>query len=144
MTRVGIDIGGAFTDVVVYNEENGEISWVKVETTPDDPSNGVLEAIDETKINLGYINTIIHGQTLAINTIVERKGAKVGLITTKGFRDILEIQRANRRDMYNFRYKKPIPFVPRYLRLEVGERIKSNGDILLPINENEVVEAIKN
>ncbi|PVU77835.1 5-oxoprolinase [Sulfolobus islandicus] len=143
MTKVGIDIGGAFTDVVVYNEENGEISWVKVETTPDDPSNGVLKAIDETKINLGYVNTIIHGQTLAINTIVERKGAKVGLITTKGFRDILEIQRANRRDMYNFRYKKPIPLVPRYLRLEVGERIKSNGDILLPINENEVVEAVK-
>lgn len=117
MIRVGIDIGGAFTDVVVYNEENGEISWAKVETTPDDPSNGVLEAIDEAKVNLGYVNTIIHGQTLAINTIVERKGAKVGLITTKGFRDILEIQRANRRDMYNFRYKKPTPFVPRYLKI---------------------------
>ncbi|AAK41875.1 hydantoinase/oxoprolinase family protein [Saccharolobus solfataricus] len=143
MIRVGIDIGGAFTDVVVYNEENGEISWAKVETTPDDPSNGVLEAIDEAKVNLGYVNTIIHGQTLAINTIVERKGAKVGLITTKGFRDILEIQRANRRDMYNFRYKKPTPFVPRYLRLEVTERIKSNGDILTSLNENEVVEAIK-
>ncbi|PVU77094.1 5-oxoprolinase [Acidianus hospitalis] len=136
--RIGIDIGGAFTDVVVFDENSGDLLWTKVETTPDDPSVGVIKGVESLNLDLKNADLIIHGQTLAINTIIERKGAKIGLITTKGFRDILEIQRANRRDMYNFRYKKPEPFVPRYLRLEISERIKSNGEILRPINEEEV------
>lgn len=143
MLRIGIDIGGAFTDVVVYDEESGDIKWVKVESTPEDPSKGVIMGIDEANLDLRKVRDIIHGQTLAINTIIERKGAKVGLITTKGFRDILEIQRANRRDMYNFKYKKPMPYVPRYLRLEVSERIKANGEVLIPLNESEVYEIYK-
>lgn len=143
MLRIGIDIGGAFTDVVVYDEESGDIKWVKVESTPEDPSKGVIIGIDEANLDLRKVRDIIHGQTLAINTIIERKGAKVGLITTKGFRDILEIQRANRRDMYNFKYKKPMPYVPRYLRLEVSERIKANGEVLIPLNESEVYEIYK-
>ncbi|MEM0212584.1 MAG: hydantoinase/oxoprolinase family protein [Saccharolobus sp.] len=143
MIRVGIDIGGAFTDIVAYDSDKESIHWVKVETTPEDPSIGVVRGIDEANIKLSEVKDIIHGQTVAINTIIERKGAKVGLITTKGFRDILEIQRANRRDMYNFKYKKPVPFVPRYLRLEVRERIKANGEILVPLNELDVYEVTK-
>lgn len=140
MIRIGIDIGGAFTDLVVYDEETEDLDWVKIETTPEDPSIGVIKAVEMSNVKLSDVKDIVHGQTLAINTIIERKGAKVGLITTKGFRDILEIQRANRRDMYNFKYKKPIPYVPRYLRLEINERIKANGEVLIPLNDQEVYE----
>lgn len=84
----------------------------------------------------------MHGQTVVINTIVTRSGAKVDLITTRGSRDILEIGRANRRDLFNLKYRKPEPFVPRYLRLEVRERILYDGRILTPINEDDVRNAI--
>jgi N-methylhydantoinase A len=139
--RIGIDIGGAFTDLIAYNDETGEMIWVKDETTPADPSVGVLNTIKKSRLDLSKGRLIIHGQTLAINTVIERKGAKVGLITTKGYRDVLELQRCNRRDMYNFRYKKPTPFVPRYLRLEVDERVMADGTILRPLNEEDVEEA---
>ncbi len=141
--RIGIDIGGAFTDLISYDDETGETTWIKVETTPANPSEGVINSVKKSKLPLGKAVALIHGQTLVINTIIERKGAKVGLITTKGYRDNLEIQRSNRRDMYNFRYKKPEPFVPRYLRLEVDERVMADGSILRPLNENHVKEATK-
>lgn len=141
--RIGIDIGGAFTDLVAYDEDTGKVIWVKGETTPADPSIGVLNTIKKSNLDLSKSRLIVHGQTLVINTIIERKGAKVGLITTKGFRDTLELQRSNRRDMYNFRYKKPEPFVPRYLRLEVEERIMADGSILKPLNKNDVVKVTK-
>jgi len=136
--RIGIDIGGAFTDLVAYNEETGELVWKKVETTPWDPSEGVLNALEKSGIDLKSCYAFIHGQTLVINTILTRSGAKVGLITTKGFRDVLELQRSNRRDMYNFQYRKPEPFVPRYLRREVTERILSDGSELVPLNQEEL------
>jgi len=141
--RVGIDIGGAFTDLVAYDDETGDFIWVKDETTPHDPSIGVLNTVSKSKIDFLKVFSIIHGQTLVINTIIEKKGAKVGLITTKGYRDVLELQRSNRRDMYNFRYKKPQPLVPRYLRLEVDERIMSDGTILRPLNEKDVEKAVQ-
>jgi N-methylhydantoinase A len=84
MIRIGIDIGGAFTDLVAYDEETGEIIWVKVETTPKDLSEGVINSIIKSKIDLSKVSSIVHGQTLVINTIVTREGAKTGLITTKG------------------------------------------------------------
>ncbi|MCS7103318.1 MAG: hydantoinase/oxoprolinase family protein, partial [Candidatus Korarchaeum sp.] len=136
--RIGIDIGGAFTDLVSYNDETGEMTWVKVETTPADPSIGVLNSVKKSGISMKNAKVIVHGQTLVINTIITKSGAKVGLITTKGYRDNLEIQRSNRRDMYNFRYKKPEPFVPRYLRLEVDERIMADGSVLKELNEEQV------
>jgi len=139
--RVGIDIGGAFTDLVAYDDETGDFVWVKDETTPHDPSVGVLNTVVKSKVDFSRVLSIIHGQTLVINTIIERKGAKVGLITTKGYRDVLELQRSNRRDMYNFRYKKPQSLVPRYLRLEVDERVMSDGTILKPLNEEDVEKA---
>ncbi|MCS7146353.1 MAG: hydantoinase/oxoprolinase family protein [Nitrososphaerota archaeon] len=141
--RIGIDIGGAFTDLVGYDDETGEFVWVKDETTVADPSIGVLNTISKSGIDFSKVLSIIHGQTLVINTIIERKGAKVGLITTRGYRDVLELQRSNRRDMYNFRYQKPDPIVPRYLRLEVDERVLTDGSVLKPLCEESVKEALK-
>jgi len=139
--RVGIDIGGAFTDLVAYDDSTKELKWVKVESTPRDLSAGVIECVKRSGIPPLEIGHIIHGQTVVINAIIERKGVKVGLITTKGHRDVLELQRANRRDMYNFRYKKPEPLVPRCLRLEIDERVMADGTVLKELEEEEVVEA---
>ncbi len=141
--RLGVDIGGAFTDLVAFNEETGELIWVKGETTPLDLSEGVINVVKKSKLDLSNVSMFIHGQTLVINSVVTRDGAKVGLLTTKGHRDVLILQRANRRDMYNLRYKKPEPFVPRYLTLEVDERIDGSGNIIKPLDSNSVVEAVK-
>jgi len=140
--RIGEDIGGGFTDLVAYNDETGEYVWVKGETTPKEPTRGVIKTIEKSKLDLSKARMLIHGQTLVINSVITREGAKVGLITTFGYRDCLELQRANRRDMYNFRYKKPEPFVPRYLRLEVDERIMADGTVLKPLNAEEIKNAI--
>jgi len=141
--RIGIDIGGAFTDLVAYDESTKELRWVKVESTPKELSAGVLDCVKRSGIPPEEFTQIIHGQTVVINTIIERRGVKVGLITTKGFRDVLELQRSNRRDMYNFRYKKPEPIVPRYLRLEIDERVMADGGILKELDEVQVAEGAK-
>ena len=142
--RIGVDIGGAFTDLVGYDEKKRSIIWVKVETTPNDPSVGVLNAIKRSGINMADVVTIVgHGQTVVINSIITRNGAKVGLLTTEGFRDILILQRANRRDVYNFAYRKPESFVPRYLTFEIGERMLSDGTEIKRLNVDQVREATK-
>jgi len=142
--RVGIDIGGAFTDLITINDETGEIRWVKVESTPKDYSEGVIETLVKSKLDLHArkIKNLVHGQTIVINTIVTRSGSKTGLITTKGFA-IPEIGRANRRDMFNLRYRKPEQFVPRHLTSWVRERIMADGSVLIPIDENEVRKAAR-
>ncbi len=141
--RLGVDIGGAFTDLVGYDDESGDFVWVKGETTPFEPSVGVLNTIRKSQLDMSNVAMVIHGQTLVINSIITRDGAKVGLLTTWGHRDILELQRANRRDMYNFRYRKPKPFVPRYLSLEINERILGDGSVLKPLDAGGVREAVK-
>jgi len=141
--RIGIDIGGAFTDLVGYDDSTKELRWVKVESTPKELSAGVIECVKRSGIPTEEFSQIIHGQTVVINTIIERKGVKVGLVTTKGHRDVLELQRGNRRDMYNFRYKKPEPLVHRHLRLEIDERTMADGTILHELNGEQVAEAAK-
>jgi len=141
--RVGIDIGGAFTDLVAYDPMTGITVWAKTETTPSDFSQGVIDCIEKSNVKLGDVQMILHAQTLVINTIVERTGSRVGLLTTRGFRDVLELQRSNRRDIYNFRYKKPDPLVPRYLRLEVSERMSSEGNVLVPLDREGVKKAVE-
>jgi len=142
--RIGIDIGGAFTDLVGYDEEGNKIIWIKTETTSNDPSRGVVEAIKKSKVDMSKVVTIVgHGQTVVINSIVTRDGAKVGLITTEGYRDVLSLQRANRRDIYNFSYKKPSPFVPRYLTMEVTERVKSDGSVITPMDVENLKGIVK-
>ena len=141
--KIGIDIGGAFTDLYAINQETEESFWVKVESTPPQFEVGVINGISELEakgIKMSQVSQIIHGQTVVINTIITRNGANVGFITTKGF-DILEIQRANRRDIFNYKYKKPEPFVSRYMTEHINERMDSNGLVYRPIRREEVEEA---
>lgn len=126
---------------MAFDSDTGKTVWVKVETTSADFSEGVRHCLDKSLVAMKAVDTIIHGQTLVINTIVTREGAKVGLITTRGFRDVLEQQRSNRRDMYSFRYKKPESLVPRYLRLEIDERILSDGTVLRPLQQEDIRRA---
>ena len=135
--RVTTDIGGTFTDLI-YLDNNQNVHFDKVDSTPPKFENGIMNAINKAKINIEEIDSFVHGSTVVINTITERTGAKVGLITTKGTRDILEIARANRPDLYNFKYIKPEPLVERYLRLEVNERTNYLGEIVKQVDFKEI------
>jgi N-methylhydantoinase A/oxoprolinase/acetone carboxylase beta subunit len=144
--RLGCDIGGTFTDFVLLNDETGEIQIHKCLTTPRDPSDAVEEGIKamltKTPGFVGQLDEVIHGTTLVINSIIERKGAKTGLITTKGFRDVLELAREKRYDAYDIFAVYPEPLVPRFLRLEVDERIASDGRILKKLDPKEAKEIL--
>lgn len=139
--RLGCDIGGTFTDFVLINDETGEIQINKCLTTPKDPSDAVEEGIKamlaKTPGFVGQLDEVIHGTTLVINSIIERKGAKTGLITTKGFRDVLELAREKRYDTYDIFAVYPEPLVSRPLRLEVDERIASDGRMLKNLDPEE-------
>ncbi len=141
--RVASDIGGTFTDLVAFDEDTGELSLAKVPTTPDDLTRGVLETLDPARIDAARIGCFIHGTTLIINALTERRGARTGLLTTQGFRDVLEIGRANRPDIYNFSFRKPEPFVPRDLRLEVTERMDHKGEVITPLDEDSVRRGVR-
>jgi len=145
--RLGCDIGGTFTDFVLLDDETGEIKTGKCLTTPKDPSDAVEEgirALEKTTPNfVEKLDELIHGTTLVINSIIERKGAKTGLITTKGFRDILEIGREIRYAPYDIFAEFPKPLVPRRFRLEVDERIRSNGTVLKPLDREEARRVVR-
>lgn len=140
--RIATDIGGTFTDLV-YVDNNGNFGTAKSDTTPANFEIGVINVIKESGINPEEIDTFIHGTTIIINALTERKGVKTALITTKGFRDVLEIARGNRPDLFNIRYKKPEPFVERYLRIEVNERINYKGEVLTPLNTDELLSIVE-
>lgn len=140
--RVATDIGGTFTDLV-YVDHQGRVGVAKSNTTPPNFEQGVIDVIHRSEIPVQEIETFIHGTTVIINALTERKGAKTGLITTKGFRDVLEIGRGNRPDLFNVRYKKPAPFVPRHLRQEVEERLNYKGDVLTPLHKEQVKAVIQ-
>ena len=135
--RIATDIGGTFTDIV-YIDGEGAIHVNKSHTTPPNFEQGVMDVIAKCNIDPAAVKDLTHGTTVVINALTERKGAKTGLITTRGFRDILEIGRGNRPDLFNFNFKKPEPFVPRYLRLEVSERMDYLGNEHEPLNEDDV------
>ena len=126
MLRVATDIGGTFTDLVYVNPE-GVVGTAKSHSTPGQFEKGVMDVIEGSHLQPKEFGSFVHGTTIVINAITERKGAKVGLLTTEGFRDILEIGRGNRPDFFNLEYSKPKPFVPRYLRREIPERISYKG-----------------
>lgn len=140
--RVATDIGGTFTDLV-YVDDSGVIGIAKSNTTPPNFEKGVLDVMEKADVQSGELSTFIHGTTVIINALTERKGAKMGLITTKGFRDILEIARGNRPDLFNVRYEKPEPFVERHLRLEVDERLNYKGEVLSPLNRKDIEECVQ-
>lgn len=144
--RVGVDIGGTFTDLVYFDEESKTFSVIKVSTTPKKPVEGVLNAIENTKIDLRDVEVLIHATTLGTNMFLGQEGLKLpklALITTKGFRDIIEIGRQNRPELYNLFFEKPKPIVLRRDRYEVTERINAKGEILIPLNERELREIAK-
>lgn len=134
--RVGIEVGGTFTDMVAV--EGGQIELLKVPSTPSAPDKGVLNALEESGIAGAQISELVHGSTVATNALLERKGAKVAFITTAGFRDILFLQRHDRRNIYDLRYQRPKPVVERADCFEVTERIDAHGEILTPLNLDEV------
>ncbi len=140
--RFAVDVGGTFTDLISWDLRSGEIRTNKALTAAE-PSQGVLEVIRKDKLPLPEVNLFVHGTTLGINAVLQKKGARTGLITTKGFRDVLEIARMDRPDMYNITYQKPPTLVPRELRLEVDERIDARGTILRPLDRAGVVKAIE-
>ncbi|HEY1363859.1 MAG TPA: hydantoinase/oxoprolinase family protein [Xanthobacteraceae bacterium] len=142
--RVGVDIGGTFTDVAL---EIGERRFTaKILTTPQAPEHGVLEALRavtaQAGIGPGEIRLIIHGTTLATNALIERKGAKTALLTTEGFRDVVEIRHENRFEQYDVNIDLPPPLVPRRLRLPIRERIDAQGRVLLPLDRQSVARAV--
>jgi N-methylhydantoinase A len=141
--RFASDIGGTFTDLVYLDESTGAVCIGKSRTTPGDFARGVTETLKKRKVSFGDATFFVHGSTIVINTITERKGSRTGLLTTKGFKDVLEIGRANRPDIYNLYYTKPKPFVPRRFRLEVSERVNCRGEVLLPMNEEDVLRAVE-
>ncbi len=139
--RVATDIGGTFTDLVAVDDHGRTIS-TKSHTTPPNFEEGVINVIGKSGIRPQDIEDFIHGTTTIINALTERKGAKTGLITTAGFRDVLEIARCNRPDLFNMVFAKPRPFIPRYLRREVRERVNYEGKIITPLNEEDISEAV--
>ena len=136
--RVATDVGGTFTDLVCFETdvETGKHSVVtaKSDTTPPDFETGVLNVLAKGNVDPSEVSFLAHGTTVIINSLTERKGVKVGLITTKGFRDSLEIARGNRPDFFNLHYQKPIPFVPRYLRRELPGRMSYRGKESEPLD----------
>src|SRR5439155_20211124 len=143
MKRVGIDIGGTFTDLVVLDEATGAMERTKTPTTPRAPEEGFLQAVAERNIDLSDVSHFLHGTTLVTNLIIERTGAKVGLITTAGFRDVLEIQHSYRNELYNLQWDKPKPLVPRHLRFTIDERVDCDGAILRAVDPTQVEEVIQ-
>ena len=139
-TRLAVDIGGTFTDVAL---EGGDKEFtIKTRTTKSQPETGVLAGVDtvltQAKINPSQVETIIYGTTLATNLLIERRGAPVALVTTHGFRDVVEMRNENRFEQYDINIELPAPLVPRSQRLVVSERIGADGRILKPLNEGEV------
>ena len=149
MYKIGIDVGGTFTDFVVAGE-GGQPRFFKTQTTPDDPSIGVMAGLQEAAAAyglsldqlLGDTDLVIHGSTVATNTLVERKGAKVGLITTDGFRDLLEMREGLKEDRYNLRMQPVEPLAARYLRVGIPERIRANGRVERPLDEAALAESL--
>lgn len=139
MYRIGIDVGGTFTDFTLIDERVGEVKFHKVPSTPHDPSEaierGIAEMLRQHRIAARDVSHIGHGTTVATNLIIERKGAQVGLITTRGFRDILEIGRQTRPHLFDYGVGKPPALVPRRHRLEVGERMSAQGEVLQGLDE---------
>ncbi|HZQ07083.1 MAG TPA: hydantoinase/oxoprolinase family protein [Anaerolineae bacterium] len=147
--RLGIDVGGTFTDLVLIDDRTHKIHYTKTLTTPSNPALGVMTGIEKilrlAEASASALTSIAHGTTIGTNALIERKGAQVGLITTQGFRDVLEIARIERpaAGLYDINVDLPTPLVPRYLRLEVQERIGADGSVVCPLDVQSVVRAVE-
>ena len=145
-SRLGVDIGGTFTDLVVIDEATGAARVGKILTTPKDPAHaveqGIAALLEESRTAAGAVRAVVHGTTLATNALIERKGARTALLTTEGFRDALEIRHEGRYDMYDLFIDPPAPLVPRHLRREVRERLLADGSVRQPFDEAGVRQVI--
>lgn len=144
--RLGADIGGTFTDLVI-TAPNGDYWTKKLSSTPDDFSLGIIEGMErllaERSVPRGCIDEIVHGTTVATNAVLQQQGARTALITTRGFRDVIELRRMRVPSLYSLLYAPPKPLVERRLRLEVTERVGSNGEVLIPLDESTIDAAIE-
>lgn len=142
--RLGVDIGGTFTDLVWVDAARGETRQGKVPTTPAAPEEGVIAAVEQhiDATALGRADYFLHGTTVGLNALLERRGARVGLLCTEGLRDLLEIRRGDRAEMYNPFWQAPEPLVPRYLRRGIAERVRADGSIDRPLDAASVSEAV--
>src|SRR5215470_11757295 len=141
--RVGVDSGGTFTDICLFEETEGRVEIWKVSSTPDDPSRGIAQGVEEGMRRVApdageraaaAVSYFGHGTTVATNALIQHRGVATGLVTTEGFRDLLEIGRQKRPHLYDFFIDKPRPLVPRELRIEVGERMRHSGEIERPLD----------
>jgi N-methylhydantoinase A len=140
--HIAVDTGGTFTDLVAIDRRTRAVLSVKVHSTPADPARALLAALAETGLEGAQIAFFGHSTTVALNALLQRRGARTGLITTAGFRDVLEIGRFNRPEMYNLFYAKPAPLVARHLRREVAERVDSDGTVVAPLDETGLLAAV--
>src|SRR5580704_5886791 len=144
--RVGVDIGGTFTDIVFLGEDSRRLTK-KVSSTVDNYAtaivDGLAELIRERRLDDAEIVEVLHGTTVASNAILELKGARTGLITTRGFRDVLEIRTLRFPRLYDLTWTKPPPLVERHLRVEIDERINARGEILHPLAEEDAERAVR-
>src|ERR1700733_6721603 len=136
MNVVGIDIGGTFTDLVGCVD--GRIVTSKTSTVPADPTRGIADSLKLADCEVQALSELLHGSTIAINTVLERKGARTALITTRGFRDTYAIGRGNRIEAFNLFFHRPKPLIPRDLTFELSERMNAKGDVLIALDESEL------
>jgi N-methylhydantoinase A len=143
-TRIGVDVGGTFTDLIFFDDETSEVRVGKEPTTPTIPEEGVMEAVARvvSSDTMQAVRYFLHGTTVGLNSLLTRTGAKVGLLATRGFRDVIEIRRGDRDEMFNLFWKMPPPLVPRHLRLPVTERIRHDGSVDTRLDEEDVYRAV--
>src|SRR6185503_15700677 len=149
MYRIGIDVGGTFTDLVVVDDA-GHVTVAKAASTPHDQSEGLIEGLRLLAADLGTdlpgllaaTERIVHGTTVATNALLERKGARVGLLTTAGHRDVIEMREGLKDDRYNLRMPPPVPLVPRALRLGVRERVRFDGRVSTALDRRSLARAL--
>jgi len=137
-TRLAADIGGTFTDVAAFDDRSGRLLFGKALSTPEHLVEGISHGVEKAGIRYSEAGIFLHGSTIAINTLIERTGARTALITTEGFRDVYEIGRINRPDSYNLFFSKHVPLVERALRFEVRERMTAEGEVHIPLDEASV------
>jgi N-methylhydantoinase A len=134
--RAAVDIGGTFTDVVAFDDETGDLMLGKLLSTPHDLIEGVVEGIDAAGVSATDIALLVHGSTVVVNALIERNGARTALVTTTGFRDVYEIGRINRPDAFNLSFTKHRPLIPREMIFEVSERLRADGTVTTPLDED--------
>ena len=140
--RLGVDVGGTFTDLALYDADANRLEFAKTASTPDNQADGVAAGIAELARRYGVepeqIEFFIHGTTVATNTLLERKGASLALVVTAGFRDVLQIGRQERPSLYDWRIRRPEPLAPRRLRFEVKERVLYTGEVMTQLTRSEI------